>query len=187
MAGMGRLVGTMVGAFGGRALGGMIGGNTGRMIGSIAGSMIGSRGIGNAGSLLGGLLGGDEAEAQAAAAQLDDDDATLLVRAMCNAAKADLEVDRDELDNIMGQMGDLSGEERAFLEAELQAPLDADGFINSVPLRLANDVYTVSLLTIKVDTPAELAYMQRLADGLGIDPETRSAIHESLGIDNIDG
>ena len=185
---MGRMVGSLLGAFGGRALGGMLGGNTGRMIGSFAGSMLGSRGIGGMGRGGGGLgsitdlFGGDNDKAEAAGAQIADDDAEILIRAMCNAAKADGSVDDSEVHNIMSRLGDLTRDEEAFLRHELSSPLDLAGFIPTVPSGMENEVYTMSVLAIDVDTGAEADYLAQLASGLNIDNDTRSKIHEALGV-----
>lgn len=187
---MGRLAGSLLGAFGGRALGGMLGGNTGRMIGSLAGSMLGSRGLGGmargggggASSMLGDLFGGDDDKAEAAAANLDDEDAEILIRAMCNAAKADGTVDETEMKNIVERLGDLSADEETFLRHELSSPLDLEAFIPTVPSGMENEVYTMSVLAIDIDTGAEADYLARLAQGLNISDDTRGKIHEALGV-----
>lgn len=187
---MGRMLGSLLGAFGGRALGGMVGGNTGRMIGSLAGSMLGGRGMrsmgggamggGGLGSMLGGLLGGNQDDADQAAAQIADSDAEILIRAMCMAAKADGTVDQDEVDAITSRMGDLSSDEEQFLRTELSSPLDLEGFLRTVPQGMENEVYTMSLLAIDVDTGAEADYLSKLAAGLGLSNDTRNEIHEAL-------
>ena len=185
---MGRMVGSLLGAFGGRAVGGMLGGNTGRMIGSLAGSMLGSRGLGGMGrggggmSALGDLFGGDAEKAEAAAVHLKDADAEILIRAMCNAAKADGQVDESEMHNILARLGDITREEKSFLESELSSPLDLAGFIPTVPEGMENEVYTMSLLAIDVDTGAEADYLKALAQGLNISEDTRGKIHEALGV-----
>ena len=110
----GRMIGSLIGAFGGRAVGGMLGGSTGRMVGSLLGSMVGSRGvsggIGNAVGGLGGLLGGGDDDEPV---EIPDDAAVVLIRAMTNAAKADGEVDQDEIDNIIRRAGDLDADDEA--------------------------------------------------------------------------
>jgi len=161
----------------------------GGMVGSMAGSML-SRSVGSGGggggigSLLGGLMGGDDDKqaAQAAAADMSEDTAMILIKAMCNAAKADGSVDDQELDAIMSRAGDLEPDDEFMLRAELQAPLDLEGFIASVPKDLAPDVYAASLLPIEVDTASEVEYLQNLARGLGLTSQTVQAIHEELGL-----
>jgi len=182
----GRMIGSLIGAFGGRALGGMLGGNTGRMVGSLLGSMVGGRGgrgggggLGSLGGLRGGLGGGGDDDKPV---EIPDDDAVVLIRAMTNAAKADGEVDQDEIDAIISRAGDLDGDDEAFLRAEFAAPLDLDAFLESVPEGMEAEVYTASLLPIDIDTVAETTYLQNLADGLGLRSEQVAEIHTALEI-----
>jgi len=179
----GRMLGSMLGSFGGRALGGMIGGAPGRMVGSMLGAMVagrGSKGVGSAMDGLKGMMGGDDDEAT----ELDipDEEALVLIRAMTNAAKADGAVDDDEIAAIMTRAGDLDAEGEAFIRAELTAPLDLDAFIESVPSGMEAEVYTASMLPIDVDTEAEAQYLRDLADGLGLREDDVAKIHEALGV-----
>lgn len=181
-----RMITGLIGAFGGGTLGRMLGGRTGGMIGSMAGSMLSrkaGRG-GGIGSMLGGLMGGndDKQTANAAAADIAEDDAMVLIRAMCNAAKADGEVDDDEVNAILSRAGDLDDDDQRFLRSELQSPLDLDSFLASVPKGLEAEVYAASLLPITVDTPSEVQYMQTLASGLGLKSDQVAAIHSELGL-----
>ena len=179
----GRMIGSRIGAFGGRAVGGMLGGGTGRMVGSLLGSMVGSRGIsgglGSAVGGLGGLLGGGDKDEPI---EIPDEQAVVLIRAMTNAAKADGEVDQEEIDNIVRRAGDLEAEDEAFLRAEFAAPLDLDAFIESVPSGMEAEVYTASILPIEIDTVAEKTYLQNLADGLGLKASQVEEIHNALEI-----
>lgn len=113
-----------------------------------------------------------------------DSEAEILVRAMINAAKADGKLDETEVQRIIGKLDDdgLTDEEKQFFTREAQTPLDLDGVIASAGGRpeLAAEIYAASLLTIEVDTAAEQQYMQRLADGLALAPETVAYIEQSL-------
>lgn len=170
----------LIGAFGGGAVGRMLGGRTGGMIGSMAGSML-SR-SGGIGSLLGGLMGGKDDNASSAAVEMSEDDATLFIRAMCSAAKADGSVDEDEVNRIVSQAGELDADDEAMLRRELNSPLDLAGLIASVPSGLEADIYAASLLPITVDEASEVAYLGQLASGLGLDKDTVSKIHSDLGL-----
>jgi len=181
-----RMITGLIGAFGGGAVGRMLGGRTGGMIGSMAGSLL-SRNMGSGGgglgSLLGGLIGGgDKDQAEQAAAGMDNDEAVILIKAMCNAAKADGHVDEDEINNILSRAGELDAEDQIFLRAELNAPLDLAGFVAQVPDHMASDVYAVSLLPIEVDTASEVTYLQELSRSLGLTGTETAAIHEELGL-----
>ncbi|MCP5420640.1 MAG: tellurite resistance TerB family protein [Gammaproteobacteria bacterium] len=109
--------------------------------------------------------------------------ALTLVRAMINAAKADGHIDEQERQNILGRLSGVGQSELQFVRQELTQPLSMD-FLEAVEPGQARDIYLVSLMTINLDTAAELQYMQHLAQRLGLDPRTVSAIHQSLGLDS---
>ena len=181
---------------GGGLLEGLLGGGGGNDIlggllkAAIAKKVMGaaSGGGGGIGDLLGGILGGGggnqpEPEPQYSSPQRQqaNDQATILVRAMCNSAKADGHVDQSEQDAIIGRMGELDQSEVEFLRRELSAPLDVDGFVRSVPREMGPQVYALSLMTVKVDTRQEVQYLTELARGLGLDRQTVEAIHQQVG------
>ena len=177
-------MGMIAGLLGGGGGGGQASGVAG-MLGSILGGGGGeTQQGGGVGGMLSGLLGGgDQAQAQATApAPAQVDQATLLIRAMCNAAKADGEVDKAEQDQILGRLGDVEQAEIDFVRNELSSPLDIQGFANSVPADMAANVYALSVMTVKVDTREEVAYLQQLAQGLNIDQQTLGQIHQQLGV-----
>jgi len=190
------------GGLGGLAsiLGGLTGGNArpaaptgGGGIGAILGGLARSQqqapaqpqGGGGLGGLLGGLLGGGEKAPEPLPeppCQATQDHATILIRAMINAAKADGEIDAQEQEAIVGKLGgDLDASERAFVQRELQAPLDVKAFAASVPPDLAQHAYAFSLMGIKLDTRNEAQYLGQLAEGLGLDANTGNAIHRKFG------
>ena len=165
-------------------LGGMIGGRTGAMIGGMAGAMIGGRRLGGA---LGGAVSGIKNQMSGDDDQpgdpLTEADAALLIRTMANAAKADGEVSQDEVDSIMGELGDASREEQEYLRRELASPLiDVKALSASIPNELSAEAYMVSLAAIRVDTDAESSYLAALADQLDLDGSVINAIHEDLGM-----
>ena len=176
------MITNMIGVFGGGAVGRMLGGRMGGMIGSMAGSMLArNAGGGGLGALLGGLMGGDDDPSQAAEA-MPDDEAAVLIKAMCNAAKADGHVDDDEINDIIGRAGDLDPDDERWLRAELRSPLDLDAFLREIPKGLEAEVYAASLLPIEVDTASEVEYLQRLGRGLGLTSAQINSIHEELGL-----
>lgn len=158
----------------------------------------GGSGGGNAMALLGGLafaaLGGTKTAAPAArsaavpqehAADPEDPEqsATLILAAMINAAKADGQIDQEELQRIVGKLRETGADAEAldFVMAELRKPADLDGLIRQVPSeRVAVQLYAASLLAIDVDTEAERRYLRRLAHGLGLDPGVVRQVHECL-------
>ena len=112
-------------------------------------------------------------------------EAEILVKAMVNAAAADGRFDQSERSTILGSMGDLSQEEADFLNAAMSNPQDGAAFAQSVPKRMAQQVYTMSLTAIDLDSNPEAQYLHELARGLGIAPESANAIHRKLGAPEI--
>ena len=113
-----------------------------------------------------------------------EEDANIVVKAMINAAKADGAIDQKELQKIIGKFEEdgLTQDDKNFFMAESTRPLDLEGVIASAGGRpdIGAQIYAASLLAIEVDTPAEKEYMQKLADGLRLTPETVSYLEQSL-------
>ena len=103
------------------------------------------------------------------------------IRAMCNAAKVDGKIDRNEQDAILDRLGDVGRAEIDFVRRELNAPLDLEDYCDTVPDDLAPQAYAFSVLAIKLDTLNEAAYLGRLAAALEIEPKTCNEIHQQLG------
>lgn len=186
--GLGGLLGGMLGGGGGAPSGG--GGMTNNILGGLLKGAIakqmGGGGGGGAMDLLGGLLGGGKPEPEPEVAppqrQAANDQATILIRAMCNAAKADGSVDQAEQQAIIGRLGELDQQEINFLQQELASPVDVAGFARSVPQELGPQVYALSVMTVKVDTREEVQYLTQLAQGLGLNQQTLDAIHQQAGL-----
>ena len=176
------LLGSLLGGRGGRMLGSMVGGRTGGMIGGLAGAMLGGRQLRNLGGLVSRFTGGDDHK-DAPESSIDDAQAEILIKVMCNSAKADGHVDEAEAEAIVSELGDVDDRERAFLTAELRAPhVQASDIARTVPANLANEAYAVSLIAINVDTMEEASYLRDLAEALGIDEGSRDDIHHDLGV-----
>ena len=112
--------------------------------------------------------------------------ALLILKAMINAAKADGQVDQEEMERITGRMqeGGAQEDELAFLRQELASPMDMDSIVGAAGgnLQVAAQIYAASLLAIKADTPAEQAYIQELGEKLGLVEGARGEIHKMLGV-----
>jgi uncharacterized membrane protein YebE (DUF533 family) len=146
------------------------------------------------GGLMAALGGGMAGGAQQTSAMIDsltgtttatdamEENAKLMIRAMIQAAKADGEIDAEERTKIMDHLGDASPEELAFIEAELDAPVDPMALANDTSQQMAAQVYASALMTIRVDSLKEADYINKLADGLGLTEETRSRVHAAMGI-----
>ncbi len=115
------------------------------------------------------------------ATRLPDEEATILIRAMINATRADGRLDREEEQKILRHLGQPSPEMIAFIQAEFQKPLDVKEFAWSVPLGLEQKAYALSLAVLELDQREESAYLKDLAHGLRLPPEVCADIHRQLG------
>ncbi len=160
-----------------------------------------NKGLGGAGGL-GGLLGGaltKYAQNQNANVPNHDhnncdhlpigvdrnqaaDHATLVIRAMINAAKSDGKIDDAEQEKIVGKLGDVSQAEADFVRNEFRQPLDVNAFVQSIPRGMEQQIYTVSLMAIDLDSNKEAHYLDQLAKGLNINPRTANQIHARLRV-----
>ncbi len=120
------------------------------------------------------------AEATGTAA-VSEENAKLMIRAMILAARADGEIDADERARIMDHLTDASDAEIAFVEEQLMAPVDPVALAKDTDAALRGQVYAMSLMAIKLDTPAEQAYLDQLAKSLGLDAATRAMLDGAQG------
>ena len=115
-----------------------------------------------------------------------EDQARILIQAMVNAAKSDGEIDTEEQQKIVSNLGDeVSDEERQFVISEMQSPLDTDAFIRSIPRGAEMQVYMMSLLGINLDSREEAVYLDTLRKGIGMSEQQCNAVHEKLGVPTI--
>jgi uncharacterized membrane protein YebE (DUF533 family) len=185
----------------GDILGQLAGGKSSGGIGDLLGTLAAGGAAGGLGGLLGGMLGGGQAQAQergfgeelnSAFSNRGEPDraptaeqnamAGLMLKAMIQAMKSDGKVDQSEQQKILGQLGDVSAEERAFVERELAAPVDVDGLARMIPDGLEAQTYTMSVMAIDLDNQNEAQYLHALAQKLGIDEQSVNHIHNQLGV-----
>ena len=113
------------------------------------------------------------------------DVATLTIRAMINAAKADGRIDEKETERLVGKLREdgISDEEQRFVLDEMRKPMDTDAIVRAVPNeQVAAQIYTASLMAINVDTDAEQSYMQELASKLGLNRQVMAYLHQAVGM-----
>ncbi|RWR06068.1 tellurite resistance TerB family protein [Paenirhodobacter populi] len=110
-----------------------------------------------------------------------EEQAKLMIRAMIQAAKADGEIDAEERAKIMDHLGDATEDELAFVNAELEAPVDVAGLAASVQDSAKAQVYSAALMAITVDSEPEKQYLRQLAAALGLDAAKVAEIHKSMG------
>lgn len=180
LGGLGSLLG---GAQQGDQQGGAAGG-LGGLLNSLGGAG-GAAAAGGAAGGFGGLLNGALTGQQQAEAptQQQEETAKILIQAMVNAAKADGQIDEEEQQKIVANLGDeVSESERNFVLSEMQSPLDVDAFIASVPRGAEQQVYLMSIMGINLDTQAEAQYLDKLRQAFGMTEEASNAIHAQLGV-----
>lgn len=170
------------------------------------GDLLGPGAAGGLGGLLGGLLGG-QAQRQSqpqndasfgevfndAVVRQDEPAVTptpeqnavagLLLKAMIQAAKADGKIDDQEKQRLLGEMGDLDDDDRAFIREQMAAPVDAQALAREVPAGLGPQVYTMSVMAIDVDHEDEVTYLRELAQALNLPQSEVDEIHQQIGVD----
>ena len=104
----------------------------------------------------------------------------ILVRAMVKAAKCDGQISQAEQQKILNQLESPSPEAIQFLREEFAKPLDVREFAWSVPVGMEQQVYTMSLIAIDVDSDREERYLRELAHGLRLAPEVCEQIKGRL-------
>lgn len=154
----------------------------------------GAAGAAGLGGLLNAMQGAAKTGSQQTADMMDtvfqgtpagaaiEQQAKLMLRAMIQAAKADGELDEQEKQTIIGELGeDISDDERAFVLDQLEAPVDVMGLAAEAGAPLKTQVYATSLATIRLDNQQEAAYLLQLATALGLSDAERDQIHEYMG------
>lgn len=201
--------GTQGGGVGQGGLGGLLenlGGSTGGAGGGLGGLLGGLAGAGGAAGLLGGLSGAmgkapaqnDQSFGAVLNSQFDQTPepaitpsqdqeaaAALMLSAMIQAAKSDGTFDEAEKEKLLGQLGDVDAEEAAFVQAQMQAPIDIEGLVANTPDGMAQQTYAMSVMAIDLDTGDEAQYLHKLATAYGLDPQAVNRIHEQLGVPSL--
>lgn len=201
--------GTTAGGVGSGGLGGLLEslggtqGNTASTQGGLGGLLGGLAGAAGAGGLLGsigGALGNAPAqtnesfgavlnsqfdqtpEPAIAPSQDQEAAAALMLTAMIQAAKSDGTFDDAEKEKLLGQLGDVDAEEAAFVQAQMQAPVDVDGLVANTPEGMGQQVYAMSVMAIDLDSGDEAQYLHKLASAYGLQPQQVNEIHAQLGV-----
>ena len=140
---------------------------------------------------LGGAAAGGATQAAAMLDQLTgttaatatmEDNARLMIRAMVMAAKADGGIDETERARLEAALADASPAERAFVAAEMDAPVDVLALAEDAQGAARTQVYSAAAGMVKGDNPAAAQYLAALGGALQLDLTTRQAIHAALGL-----
>jgi uncharacterized membrane protein YebE (DUF533 family) len=189
---VGGLSGAQVGGIG-AAAGALLGGGVGGAMRGGAMAVLGSLAVGALRRAQAGGTAGAGAAREGEAAPIDDAEIRslaspeaerLVLRAMIAAAKSDGQVDKAEMEKIVGRLGadEVTEEERQFVMRELDSPADAASIAAEArsPAQAA-EVYAACLLVIDGDSAAERKYLRDLAAALKLDAATVAELHDITG------
>jgi uncharacterized membrane protein YebE (DUF533 family) len=180
VGGLGALVGALLGG-GGKSVGGAVGGGVMAVLASMAFKALAGGG-GQQAQVPVGLL-----EPQTASERQElENKSGIILRAMINAAKADGQIDQNEMDRILGKLKEagIDEEGQRYVTDQMQTPAETDQLIAAAQgePQLAAQIYAASLLAIEVDTQAERDYLNQLAGGMGLSAQVVSRIEEMAGL-----
>lgn len=167
-AGLASQVEAMMGRFGAGA-----GGGAGGLMGALGGM-----GAAASASVTGMI---DQMTGTTAATDAAETNARLMIRAMIQAARADGVISPAERAVIMEHLGDSTPEERAFVEAEMVAPVDPMALARDTAEAARVQVYSSAVMAVQTDTPAEAQFLATLAQAMGLDRITVAGIHATMG------
>ena len=192
-----------LGGGGGRRTRGAAGGG----LGDLLGGLLGGGAAGGLGGLLGSLTGGSKPASPPANNRSFGDVlnssftnqgepdveptgdqnavAALMLSAMIQAAKSDGEIQDAEKEKLLGNLGEVSDAEMAFVQAEMAKPVDIAALVRLVPEGLGLQVYTMSVMAIDLDSQAEAQYLHDLATALEIGKDGVNDIHAKLGVPSL--
>ncbi|WP_292291396.1 DUF533 domain-containing protein [Marivita sp.] len=156
-----------------------LGGGSGAGLAGILAAAGGMAAMG--GKNMGGML--DQFSKSGAAGPEAEQTAALMLRAMIQAAKSDGGIDEAERAKILDTVGeDADAEDIAFVQDQLAAPVDVDALAGDTPAPLRSQVYSASLMTIRLDTQPEAQYLDALARAMDLDQPTVNALHMQMGV-----
>lgn len=182
LGGLGAIAGALLGG-GGGAVKGAAGGGAMALLGTLALSALQNARAGGS-SLPGAGFATGAPSPQEVASVASEEGERLVLRAMIAAAKADGQVDANEMDRLLGKLtpDEISESERQFVLNELHKPLDVAEIARAVntPAQAA-EVYAASLLAIDIDTDGEREYLRSLSGALRLDPGVVAFLHQTTG------
>jgi len=183
LGGLGAIAGALLGGGGGAVRGAARGGAM-AILGSLALAAVQNARAGGQPAPSSQLAAGAAPSQADVAAVTSEEGERLALRAMIAAAKADGQIDEDEMQRILGRLQDdeVTEAERRFVLDEIRKPLDPADLAKDVrtPAQAA-EVYAASLLAIDIDSEAERAYLRTLASALRLDPGVVSFLHHTTG------
>lgn len=111
-----------------------------------------------------------------------DETANLMLRAMLMAVRADGEIDAEEKAAILTTLGpETDAEHHALVQDILSAPVDVTALAEATSPDQAVQVYSSALMAIRLDTPPEAIFLDRLARALDLSEAVVNALHVQAG------
>ncbi|PTA99070.1 MULTISPECIES: DUF533 domain-containing protein [unclassified Sulfitobacter] len=111
--------------------------------------------------------------------------AALMIAAMIQAAKSDGTFDESEREKLLNHLGDVDADEAAFVQGQMEAPVDVDALVAQTPDGMGPQIYAMSLLAIDLDTQEEAQYLHKLASAYGMQPAAVNEIHAQMGVPSL--
>ena len=190
-AAQGGLGGLLGGLAGGGGAGGMLGGlasaaGAGGLLGGLTSAMGNAPAQNN--QSFGAVLNSQFDQTPEPAIQSSQDQeaaAALMLATMIQAAKSDGTFDEAEKEKLLGQLGDVDAEEAAFVQAQLQSPVDINNLVANTPDGMGQQVYAMIVKGIDLDTQDEAQYLHKLATAYGMQPAQVNEIHAQLGVPSL--
>lgn len=183
IGGLGAIAGALIGG-GGKAVRGAVGGGAMAVLGTLALAALQNARAGSHAGPGTQVAATAAPSAEDVAAVTSEESERLALRAMIAAAKADGQIDAQEMDRILGRMNadEVTDAERRFVVDEIGKPLDPADLARDVrnPAQAA-EVYAASLLAIDIDAEPEREYLRTLAAALRLDPGTVAFLHRTTG------
>ncbi|MFZ3582546.1 DUF533 domain-containing protein [Loktanella sp. DJP18] len=156
----------------------------------------GLAGAGGIGGLLGGLSGGKAGGfGQTLQSQFDTSPdvaveptadqeglAAVMLLAMVQAAQADGHMDESERSRIMEHLDEATPAERSFVERAMSQRMSVTDLAAQVPEGTEAQVYSMAVMAIDLDHPAEVDFLRSFADELGLRSDAVNDIHAQMGI-----
>ncbi|HCT34276.1 MAG TPA: DUF533 domain-containing protein, partial [Sulfitobacter sp.] len=111
--------------------------------------------------------------------------AALMIAAMIQAAKSDGTFDETEREKLLNHLGDVDADEAAFVQGQMEAPVDVDALVAQTPDGMGPQIYAMSLLAIDLDTQEEAQYLHKLASAYEMQPAAVNEIHAQMGVPSL--
>jgi uncharacterized membrane protein YebE (DUF533 family) len=108
--------------------------------------------------------------------------AAVMLLAMVQAAQADGHLDDTERGRIMEHLNDATLAERAFVEQAMAQRMSLTDLVARVSAGSEAQVYSMAVMAIDLDHPAEVDFLRGFADELGLRSSDVNDIHAQMGV-----